>query len=81
MESFKKKTSFLGAFTMKFSLHRSDTCANPQDIFIVFSGVSYYVIPLCEVITLLNWMVALVIRKWFTHSPRGRHNFLDTLRT
>lgn len=36
---------------------------------------------LCEVVTLLNWTVGVVIRKWFTHSPRMRYKFVDIHRT
>lgn len=36
---------------------------------------------LCEVVTLLNWTVGVVIRKRFTHSPRMRYKFVDIHRT
>lgn len=81
MECFFKKQFFLAHLKWIQFAQIKCMCKSPG-IFSLFSeGFSYYVILLCEVITLLNWTVDVVIRKWFTYSPRGRYNFFNTLRT
>lgn len=54
--------NFLGTFKMGLSLHRSDIYKTPGIFSLCFQKDSA-IFPLCEVITLLNWTVDVVIRK------------------